>query len=170
MKKKKYSNEDLNELFLCWQEKNTYKERLELVAEKLPHLPQIEALNVMRKMAMTDKRWIKFKKQKNERLKKEKLAKQKERLEKSLKAKTKSEKKKIQNQLNETHKDQLKNVVKDELFYCGKVVSFTSTISCIYKIYGGKDEYGFSAGEPCESCTLMNKYLPKIKEIINKEV
>lgn len=180
-KDKKLTKKQLNVLYECWKDADNYKDRLALIEERLPSVPSLAALSIMRKMAKSDTKWLKWatrqknqkerekleKKKERERKKKEKEKKKIEREEKrkekkkEMKEKTKMEN--IKELFNKSHVKDLQKKIKPDFFFCGVFNHFVNNISCIYRVFS-KD--GFPLGSQCEKCAKMNKYLLIIEEII----
>lgn len=175
----KWNKKKLDILYECWKNGNDTKERLGLIEKNMPKVPSLSALKVMRKMAKTDPKWLKWKTRQKNLKEKEKLEKQKERekkrKEKEQRRKDREEKRKIREeklkqkkQIEKVSKNlnqsEIKEKIQTEFFFCPDTNQYVSNISCIFRIFGE-----LSFGNVCDKCKRMNKYLPIIQEGIDGE-
>ena len=59
-KKKKFTKEQFDILFECWKDADNYQDRLKLIEQRMPDVPALPALGIMRKMAKNDIRWLRM--------------------------------------------------------------------------------------------------------------
>lgn len=59
-KKTPLTKNQLEILYQCWKEGANTKERLALIEERMPKVSTLTALKIMRKMAKTDPKWLKW--------------------------------------------------------------------------------------------------------------
>jgi flagellar biosynthesis GTPase FlhF len=181
-KTKELTKKQLDILYECWKDADNYKDRLALIEERLSKIPSLAALSIMRKMAKTDTKWLKWATRKKNQKEQEKLAKKKERerkekekekkkIEREKKKKEKSKVKKEKNKMNKIRKSLKKQhigvvqkQIKPDFFFCGTFQHFVNNISCIYRVFSRDD--GFPLGSQCDKCSKMNKYTSIIEEII----
>jgi hypothetical protein len=182
---KKLTSQQLDILYECWKEADNTKDRLKLIEQKLPKVAPLIALNIMRKKAKIDPKWIGMATRKQNKIEKEKTEKQllkekkkKEREQKKQereqnklirlnKQKEKENLNKIKIHLKQDFLDRISNKIKSEFFFCSTVQCFVNNISCIYRVFS--DEYNIYIDSSCEKCKKMDKYLELIEEIINEE-
>jgi len=180
MMKAKLTKKQLDILYECWKEGINTKERLSLIEEKMPKVSTLTALKVMRKMAKTDTKWLKWTTRQNNLIEKEKLDKkiEKERkirerekkreeriIRKEEKLKKQAHKKKktlISKNIDILLVDQIKEKVSKEFFFCPDTHQYVNNISCIFRIFND-----FSFGSCCDKCKRMNKHIPVLEEIVN---
>lgn len=183
MKIKKLTKKQLNILYECWKEVDTTKERLALIEERLPKVPSLAALSVMRKMAKTDSRWLKMATRKKNQKEKEKLQKKKEREakieEKETKRKIRELKRTERNKaleqkitlnnlrsiLKKEHFDLIAEKIESDFFFCSDTHQFVNNISCVFRIFS--DDHILSRAPQCEKCIKFNKYVKLLEETIN---
>ena len=181
-KTKALTKKQLNVLYECWKDAENTKERLALIEERLPKVPSLAALSIMRKMAKTETKWLKWATRQKNQKEREKLEKKKAREKKKIerekkrkerevkkeekkkfeKAKTKMDK--IREAFKKKHIEALKEQVEPDFFFCGALQHFVNNICCIYRVFSEED--GFSLGSQCDKCSKMNKYTPIVEEII----
>lgn len=184
-KTKALTKKQLDILYECWKNGETTKERLVLIEEKLPKIPSLAALSIMRKMAKTETKWLKMVTRKKNHKEKEKLTKKKEREKKKLEKEKrkrervaqKAEKEKVDNRktklnkiksrLKNEHMDHLQEQIEARFFFCNDFQHYVNNLACIYRVFS--NECGFSLGLQCEKCSRMNKYMPIIEEIIKND-
>jgi hypothetical protein len=180
-KTKELTKKQLNILYECWKDADNYKDRLALIEERLPKVPSLAALSIMRKMAKSDTKWLKWATRKKNQKEREKLEKKKEREKKQKekerkkieRKKKKEEKKKVEKErskmskirkaLKKQHIDVVQKQIEPDFLFCGVFHHFVNNISCIYRVFS--DE-GFPLGSQCEKCSKMNKYASVVEEII----
>jgi hypothetical protein len=80
-KKALLTKAQLDVLYECWKEGNDTKERLILIEQRMPKVPTPKALKVMRKMAKSDAKWLKWSTRQSNLKEKEKLNKENEKIE-----------------------------------------------------------------------------------------
>lgn len=168
-------------LYECWKEGNNTKERLALIEEKLPKVSTVLALKVMRKMAKTDTKWLKWstrqqnikekekEKRKDEierkKIEKEKRRKEREkrRIEREEKQRRKHQRERISNNIEDSLVSDMETEIPSKFFFCSETHQYVNTILCIYRIFN-KD---YSFGNVCDNCRKMDKYIPLLKEIVD---
>lgn len=182
---KKLTKSQLDVLFECWKDGDTTKDRLELVAKRLPKISPLVAISTMRTMSKTDIRWQKMatrKRNKEEKEKLEKVAKKEEKKVLAVQKKTETEKKKLEKDKIKKEKDRI-NYIKEnfktshskeiinrigiEYFFCSDLDQYTNNISCLFRLFS--NEYPVILDTKCESCIKMNKYISLIEEILKNE-
>ena len=180
---KKIKKEDLETLYECWKDAETYKERIILVEERLPKVSSILALKLMRQLANTDPKWIgwstrkknqdsKNKEQKEAVAKKsfeEREHRKKERelrrKEKSKRVSDKDSKVKITKALPHLSVDDISPTIPPKFFFCKAMEQYANTMSCIFRVFS--EDSSFILGSPCVKCRLMDKHIPQLEDIIN---
>lgn len=185
-KKQKWTQKQLDILYECWKEAEKPKDRIPLVEEKLPEMPPATALGIIRKLARTDPKWIRWSTRKKNEAEKAKLEKKKERerkkaerdkrrqlreKKKELREKEQQEKslrEKLQKSFKEKHSSQLAEKVPPEFFFCPDTQQYVNNNSCIFRVFS-EGPNGFSYGPPCDKCKRMDKYIPVIQEIIKND-
>lgn len=180
-KKALLTKNQLDIIYECWKEGVDTKERLILIEQRMPKVPTLKALKIMRRMAKTDAKWLRWSTRQENLKEKEKIDKQKEREQKrkeqERRKKEREEKKKerIQKQTQKIQKEQISKYIESSLaaelkeqadlsfFFCPDIHQYVSNISCIFRIFSED----FSFGTSCDKCKRMDKYIPIIKEIID---
>lgn len=181
-KKKTLTKKQLDILYECWKNADTTKDRLALIERDLPKVPSLAALSIMRRMAKSDSKWLKWSTRKKNIKEKEKLEKQKERerkkLEREQKRKEREEKRKerdeakkhksqltlIREELKDGHFERVTDAIEDKYFFCPDVHQFVNTISCVFRIFS--DEHLLSRCTQCDKCSRFSKHIPILEEII----
>ena len=182
-KKRKLTEEQLDILFECWKDADNYQDRLRLIEQRMPDVPALPALGVMRKMAKNDTRWLRMGTRKKNQKEKEKLEKKQirekkiadrenRRCEREEKKKMWEEKNvqkmvrtKLLDGLEKKHIEVLKDKIGSKFFFCQDVQQFMHNIPCIFRIFSR--EYEELLSGPCEKCKRMDEYIQIIEEIID---
>jgi hypothetical protein len=185
-KKALLTKAQLDVLYECWKEGNDTKERLILIEQRMPKVPTPKALKVMRKMAKSDAKWLKWSTRQSNLKEKEKLNKENEknrnkeekerkRKERELKKAEKEDKKqeRVQKQIQKSQKAQISKHIESSLagelekhidvsfFFCPDVHQFVNNISCIFRVFS--DDVSFC--NACDKCKRMDKYITILKEV-----
>lgn len=181
----KVSKKQLEILYDCWKNAETYKDRVLLVEEKLPKMSPILALKTMRQRASTDPKWIGWAtRQKNKELKEkearsmevERKKKEKEgraedlRIKRERREKIKSyknDRESISSVLSDVNTKEITDNIKCKFFFCKDVGQHMRTDICIFRVFA--DDPDYAPGGPCAKCTKMDKHIPKLKEIIKDD-
>ena len=71
----------------------------------------------------------------------------------------------LRDKLTYKYKDKLN--VEPEFFFCPDMSYFVSNYSCIFRVFGKLNNYGFFHGGACDKCKRMDKYIPTIEEMLN---
>jgi len=182
-KKKKVplTKRQLDILYECWKEGTNTKERLSLIEERMPpKVSTLTSLKIMRRMAKTDTKWLKWTTRQNNLKEREKIEKLKE---KERKIKEREQKKKyreqrreekLQRQTQRNKKEQIsKNIdpklineledrISTEFFFCPETHQYVTNITCIFRVFND-----FSFGTSCDKCKKMNKHIPILEEVVN---
>lgn len=181
-KKAKLTKKQLNILYECWKDGENTKERLALIEDRLPKIPSLTALSIMRHMAKTDTKWLKMATRKKNQIEKEKLEKKKERERKKIEAEKKRaerEKKRAERNQRAVQKKKMQKIgrnlslfylpilekkIEPEFFFCPSVQQYVHNLSCIFRVFS--DEFDVSLCPECDKCSRMNKYIAIVEEII----
>jgi len=181
--KKKFTEEQLNTLFECWKDADNYQDRLKLIEQRMPDVPALPALGIMRKMAKNDARWLRMNTRKKNQKEREKLEKtqarerkiaerdkrRKEREERKREQEEKSVQKMIRTKLldglEKEHIEKLLGRIGTKFFFCQDMQQFMHVIPCIFKVFS-KEYDGLLSG-PCEKCRRMDEYIQTIEEVID---
>jgi hypothetical protein len=181
--KKKLTEEQLDTLFECWKDADTYQDRLKLIEQRMPDVPALPALGIMRKMAKHDARWLRMGTRRKNQKEREKLEKKqarekkiaerenrrKEREEKRKEREEQSVQKMIRTKLLEGlekgHVGMLTDRIGSKFFFCQEAQQFVHVIPCIFKVFS-KEYDGLLSG-PCEKCVRMDEYIQTIEEVID---
>jgi hypothetical protein len=180
-KKAPLTKKQLDILYDCWKEGTNTKERLVLIEERMPKVPTLTALKIMRRMAKTDSKWLRWATRQKNLKEKEKLEKQKERERKKKEREQRRkerEQRKEERRKKQLHKNEREYISKNidpslskeledhiptEFFFCPAIHQYVTNISCIFRIFGED----FSFGSSCDKCKRMDKYIPILKEFID---
>jgi len=181
-KKAKLTKKQLEILYECWKDGENTKEWIALIEERLPKVPSLAALSVLRRMAKTDTKWLKMATRKKNQKEKEKADKQKEKERKKIEAEKKKverERKRKERTQRETQKQRLEKIkenlkisylpaleekIEPEYFFCQDVHQYVHNLSCIFRIFS--NEFNVLLASECEKCSKMNKFISIIEEII----
>ncbi len=181
MKKKIWNEESLNILYECWKNNESIKEQLLEAANKLPKISQPEILSMMRKMAKTDTKWLKWatriKTQKEKEIEKEKqaIAAKKEliikkRQERENKRKIKEKVllhknviEELKSKLDQSFSKSISELIKPEFFFCPDVSQYVNNNSCIFRVFSNC----IPVDSQCAECKRMDKHIDLIREAIN---
>lgn len=174
----KLNSKQMEVLYECWLGGTNAKEWIQLISQRLPTINALSALSMIRKMSKKDPKWIQasIKKQEDKEkkklaLKEEKEKKKNERVQKAINreesAKQNEKLNKIKENLLPSDVPKLKELIKEEFFFCGNVDCFMNNISCIYKNFSHEFD-GLIHGE-CIGCNKMDKYLETIEKIIKEK-
>jgi hypothetical protein len=183
MKQYKWTQRKLDILYECWKNGATTKERIPYIEGSLPKVPLPIAISVMRKLARTDSKWIKWTTRKSNEKEKEKVEKQqlKERklIEKESRKKAREEKREILEEkkkykdrqsslrlmLDDSFKKDLQEKISPEFFFCSDVQQYVCNNACIFRVFS--EEYEFMYSGPCLKCKRMDKHISKIEELVD---
>lgn len=152
-------------LFECWKNAENTKERLKLIEEKLPLVNSLIALNVMRKLARTDPRWIRISKKNKQEKEMKRIEMQKKREEREKLNIYKNKIKIIREKLSRNNLKEIEELT-DGFVYCNNSQQFVSSVSCIFRLFSNDFYYLKQPG--CDSCFKFNKYISSIEDIINE--
>ena len=150
------------DLFKCWLDGKTKKERLDLAIKQFPNISPVSILKTARKLIKTDDRWkvwAETEKQKKQFLKKERAEKKEYR--KELKNEQ-EEKDEIREVLTKNNIKELQDNIKPYIFYCPDIEQQMNSTSCIFRVFNTDVEFG----SPCDRCKRMDKHIEKIKEVV----
>ena len=182
MAKKNLTKKQINILYECWKQGNTYKERVILAEKLLPKVPSMLALKTMRKLAKTDPKWVGWTTRQSNKIEKEKQRKKLEREKKKAekekrriarekrkekqlqRAKEKSIRDNISKNLHSDHTEILSREIDVKFFFCTNLGQYINTISCIFRAFDGD----IQLSGMCEKCNKMDKYIPTLQDIIKR--
>ena len=182
-KKNKFTEKQLETLFECWKDADNYQDRLKLIEQRLPDIPALPALGIMRKLAKNDPKWLRSNTRKKNQKEREKLEKQQtrekkivekenKRREKEERRQLKAEKKvqkivrtKLLEGLDKKYADAISLKIEPKFFFCQEVQQYVNNIPCIFRVFS--KEFETLLPSSCEKCKKMDEYIKVIEEIID---
>lgn len=182
-KKNKFTEKQLDALFECWKDADNYQDRLKLIEQRLPDIPALPALGVMRKLAKNDPKWLRSNTRKKNQKEREKLEKQQVRekkiAEKENKKREREERRQLKTEkkvqkivrtkllegLDKKHVNAITLKIEPKFFFCQEVQQYVHNIPCVFRVFS--KEFETLLPSSCEKCKKMDEYIKIIEEIVD---